>query len=114
MKKLLLASALFIFACSFGQTFEITDGQSMCMIGKGQGQDATINPYAEKEYSFVVIENIGSEDFIIRIQNIEKLQRTLLSKPGERFKIKLLKGSELYLDSTTINTCVAQILYTEE
>ena len=34
---LLLSSPL----VSFGQTFELFDGQSMCMIGKGQGQDAT-------------------------------------------------------------------------
>ena len=35
---------------SFGQTFELSDGQSMCMIGKGQGQDATNNPYLEEDY----------------------------------------------------------------
>jgi hypothetical protein len=43
MKKLLLV-LLFIPLVSFGQSFELTNGQSMCMIGKGKGQDATINP----------------------------------------------------------------------
>ena len=45
MKKLLLL-LLFIPLVSLGQTFELTNGQSMCMIGKGEGQDATINPYS--------------------------------------------------------------------
>ena len=35
----------------------------MCMIGKGQGQDATINPYADEDYSYALIENIGSVEF---------------------------------------------------
>jgi nitrite reductase/ring-hydroxylating ferredoxin subunit len=38
MKKIILISFLLIVAYSHGQTFEITDGQSMCMIGKGKGQ----------------------------------------------------------------------------
>ena len=32
----------------------------MCMIGKGEGQDATINPYSDKEFSYALIENIGT------------------------------------------------------
>lgn len=47
MKKSLLV-LLFLPLMSFGQSFELTDGQSMCMIGKGEGQDATINPYADE------------------------------------------------------------------
>ena len=47
MKKL-IEILLIIPIFSIGQTFEITKGQSMCMIGKGNGQDATINPYADE------------------------------------------------------------------
>jgi hypothetical protein len=56
----------------FGQTFELSDGQSMCMIGKGQGQDATNNPHLEEDYSYALIENIGSVEFQIRIESSEK------------------------------------------
>ena len=49
IKKLLILLLLSPLV-SFGQTFELSDGQSMCMIGKGQGQDATNNPYLEEDY----------------------------------------------------------------
>ena len=61
MKKLILL-LLFIPIVSFGQTFELTNGQSMCMIDKGEGQDATINPYSDKEFSYALIENIGRSE----------------------------------------------------
>ena len=42
------------------------------MIGKGKGQDATINPYANEDYSFAIVENVGFIDFSIRVQKKEK------------------------------------------
>ena len=50
----------FISFVSYGQSFEIVNGQSMCMLGKGPGQDATINPYAEEDFSYALVENIGT------------------------------------------------------
>ena len=90
MKKQLLLSALLIFAFGFAQTFEITDGQSMCMIGKGKGQDATINPYADKEYSYALIENIGLVEFKIRQTN--KVKKIEVEETEAQKSIQKLKG----------------------
>lgn len=114
MKKILLVSAIFIFTCGYGQTFEIAQGQSMCMIGKGKGQDATINPFIDDDYSFAMVENIGTEDFKIRIQENNNVIRQILIKSREKFKLKLFKGNELYFDSITIPKSVARISYSEK
>ena len=112
MKKLLLHSALLIFAFGFAQTFEITDGQSMCMIGKGKVQDATINPYADKEYSYALIENIGLVEFKIRVESIENEIREFIIKPSDKVVVKIYRAEILYLDSLTLDKAEAKIMYT--
>ena len=60
-------------------------------IGKGKGQDATINPYADKDYSYALIENIGSVDFGIRIElNLGDLKQFLV-KSNDKVVIKLYR-----------------------
>ena len=112
MKKILLHSALLIFAFGFAQTFEITDGQSMCMIGKGKGQDATINPYADKEYSYALIENIGLVEFKVRVESIENEIREFIVKPSDKVVVKIYRAEILYLDSLTLDKAEAKIMYT--
>jgi hypothetical protein len=112
MKKIIIISFLLIVAHSHGQTFEITNGQSMCMIGKGKGQDATINPYADKDYSYALIENIGSVDFGIRIVLTEEDLKQFLVKSNDRVIIKLYRNSILYIDALTSETAEARIYYT--
>jgi hypothetical protein len=112
MKKIIIISFLLIVAHSHGQTFEITNGQSMCMIGKGKGQDATINPYADKDYSYALIENIGSVDFGIRIELTEEDLKQFLVKSNDRVIIKLYRNSILYIDALTSETAEARIYYT--
>ena len=111
MKKLLFI-LLLVPLVSFGQTFELTNGQSMCMIGKGQGQDATINPYADEDYSYSLIENIGSVEFQIRIESIEKDLKQFLIKPNDKVVIKLYRNNILYLDALTLEKADARIKYT--
>lgn len=111
MKKLLFI-LLLVPIVSFGQTFELTNGQSMCMIGKGQGQDATINPYADEDYSYSLIENIGSVEFQIRIESIEKDLKQFLIKPNDKVVIKLYRNNILYLDALTLEKADARIKYT--
>jgi hypothetical protein len=111
MKKLLLV-LLFIPLVSFGQTFELTNGQSMCMIGKGEGQDATINPYSEKEFSYALIENIGTVEFNIRVESIDKEIREFIIKPYDKVVVKLYRAEILYLDSLTLDIAEAKIMYT--
>jgi hypothetical protein len=110
MKKLILL--LFIPLVSFGQTFELTNGQSMCMIGKGIGQDATINPYANEELSYALIENIGTVKFNIRVESIDEERRKFIIKPKDIVVVKLNRNNILYFDSLTIENAKAKIKYT--
>lgn len=102
----------FISLMSFGQSFELTNGQSMCMIGKGPGQDATINPYAEEDYSYALVENIGAVVFQIRIESLEKELRQFLIKPNALVVIKLYSDNVLYFDALTTEKVKASIKYT--
>ena len=111
MKKLLIL-LLFIPLLSFSQTFELTNGQSMCMIGKGMGQDATINPYANEEFSYALIENIGTVEFNIRVESIDKEIREFIIKPYDKVVVKLYRAEILYLDSLTLDKAEAKIMYT--
>ena len=110
MKKLILL--LFIPIVSFSQTFELSNGQSMCMIGKGIGQDATINPYANEELSYALIENIGMVKFNIRVESIDEERREFIIKPKDIVVVKLYRNNILYFDSLTIENAEAKIKYT--
>ena len=110
MKKLILL--VFIPLVSFSQTFELTNGQSMCMIGKGVGQDATINPYANEEFSYALIENIGKFKFNIRVESIDEERREFIIKPKDIVVVKLFRNNILYFDSLTIEKAEAKIKYT--
>ena len=101
MKKLVVI-LLIIPIVSIGQTFEITNGQTMCMIGKGKGQDATINPYADEDYSYALIENIGLAEFQIRVESTTKDFKQFLLKPSNKTVIKLYRNNILYLDALTL------------
>jgi len=111
MKRLLFL-LLFIPIVSFSQTFELTNGQSMCMIGKGVGQDATINPYANEEFSYALIENIGTFKFNIRVESIDEERREFIIKPKDIVVVKLYRNNILYFDSLTIEKAEAKIKYT--
>ena len=111
MKKIILL-LLFFPLLSSGQSFELTNGQSMCMIGKGKDQDATINPYADEDFSYALVENIGSIKFQIRIESIEKVLKQFLIKPNDKVVIKLFRNNILYLDALTLEKATARIKYT--
>lgn len=97
---------------SFGQSFEITDGQSMCIIGKGPGQDATINPYAKEDFSYALVENIGTVEFQIRITSNVKDIKQFPIQPNGVVVIKLFKDEILYFDAITTQKAKATIRYT--
>ena len=77
--------------------FVLEPSQSMIMTGKGPGQDATINPYFGED-CFAIIKNIGKRMFSIRVQQDGKIIEEISIQKGDRKKVKLLKGYELYLD----------------
>jgi hypothetical protein len=80
------------------EILELEASQSMCITGKGSGQDGAINPYINKD-SYAIVENIGSNDFEIRIQNKGDLIKIITIKSSEKKKILLLNGQELYFDT---------------
>jgi len=111
MKKLVLI-LMFIPLVSLGQSFELTNAQSMCMIGKGEGQDATINPYADEDYSYALIENIGLVKFQIRIESSEKDIKQFLIESNNIIVVKLNKNDVLYFDALTFEKAEVKIKYT--
>jgi hypothetical protein len=80
------------------------------VTGKGQGQDATINPF-QGEDCFAIIENLGKEFFSVRIQEKGKIIEIIKIKPKKKMRIKLLSGQELYLDGETKNRARASVSY---
>lgn len=111
MKKLVLI-LMFIPLVSLGQSFVLTNAQSMCMIGKGEGQDATINPYADEDYSYALIENIGLVKFQIRIESSEKDIKQFLIESNNIIVVKLNKNDVLYFDALTFEKAEVKIKYT--
>lgn len=102
MKKLLLilSIGLLIQQTMDAQTIlELDNNQSMCIAGKGTGQDGAINPYLDAKLSYGIVENIGKNDFSIRIQKSGKIIREITIKSEETKTVKLLKGHEMYFDT---------------
>ena len=104
MKRILIFTSLvclsFVATHAYGQTVvELTQSQSMCMIGKGPGQDAAINPYAEEDKSVAIVKNLGPNMFEVRIQESGEIKRTIRLKSAERVELVLKKGEEVYFDS---------------
>ena len=113
MKLFILTLSLIAFMQSdvFAQTeFDLDPSQSMLMTGKGPGQDGTINPYAGED-CYAVVTNMGKLPFSIRIQKKGEIIKTIPVKKGKVKKVKLLKGQELYLDSSDEGRTKAKVDY---
>lgn len=103
MKRLFL-TAIFLFAASAVMTAQDTialdTGDSMCIAGKGPGQDGAINPYLGED-SIAVVENVGKNEFSIRIQKKGEIINTIKASPGWAVEVKLRKDHVMYFDSAT-------------
>lgn len=102
MKKLILILCIALLPQCIAKaqtTIALNNNQSMCITGKGQGQDGAINPYIDKAHSYAIVENVGKNAFSIRIQKQGKIIKEIAIKPRETKTVKLLKGEELYFDS---------------
>lgn len=100
MNKLLLLIPLsfLVFLETHAQTEFVLDPlQSMIMMGKGPGQDGTINPFYGQT-CYAIVKNIGERPFSIRVQQKKEIIQALTIKKGESKNFKILKGYELYLD----------------
>jgi len=78
---------------------ELQSSQSMLISGKGPGQDAAVNKYADNS-CIASVQNIGRNSFEVRIQSKGEVVKTITIKQDETKEVSLLRGYELYLDST--------------
>ena len=91
--------------------FELKPSQSMCITGKGPGQDAANNPF-EGEDCLVLVKNIGTLRFAVRTQ--QKGQNNLKTQnvdPDTTKTILLPKGHELYLDTNNQGMAKASLSF---
>jgi len=66
----------------------------------------------EEDYSYALIENIGSVEFQIRIESSEKNTKQFLIQSKNIVVIKLIKKDVLYFDALTSEKARAKIKYT--
>ena len=100
MKNLLLLFGFLLITLTVQSQsiLELGPTQSMSITGKGPGQDAALNPYS-KHNSVAIVDNIGKNDFEIRIQKKGEIVEIISISPDQSKEIDLLKGYELYFDS---------------
>jgi uncharacterized damage-inducible protein DinB len=94
---------LFFLAISFfliaqDDVFVIDPLQSMVMTGKDPGQDGAINPYMGQECT-AVVENLGKNEFRVRVQENGRIKKEIAVSPGEEKEIALGTNDELYIDT---------------
>ncbi len=86
-------------SCITNETiFELNPQQSMSITGKGQGQDAAINPFGN-EKCISEVSNLGKTTFSVRIQENGKVIKEEIVQPKQSNEFILEIGYELYLDS---------------
>ncbi|MBX2845672.1 MAG: hypothetical protein KTR13_05595 [Saprospiraceae bacterium] len=97
---LLLFAAMCLFSCAQNSvTINSENIVSMCVTGKGPGQDAAINPYAG-EASVAIVKNIGDTPFQIRhTNNNQEIIELLPIGPGEKINVQLGATDHMYFDS---------------
>lgn len=92
-----------MLSCSPSETiFDLSPQQSMSITGKGPGQDAAFNPYADTK-SIAVVTSLSANPFTIRIQYEEKVINEIVVNREEEKEVILEQGYELYLDSQLVS-----------
>lgn len=90
---------LLLPAFSIGQTvFELDPQQSMCITGKGPGQDGAINPYRDQK-SIAVVKNLEKTEFSVRIQYKGDIVKEVTVEGKKKQEFVLEKGYILFLDN---------------
>ncbi|XOV66510.1 MAG: hypothetical protein ACFHU9_12860 [Fluviicola sp.] len=86
-------------ACAQVTTIDLESSQSMCITGKGPGQDGAINPYNDGP-STAVVKNLSDDPFNVRLQKDGVILRTIAVEGKTTKEIPLEIGEEMYFDST--------------
>lgn len=102
MKQIIFALLLITGSICFSQAkteFTFEPDQSMCITGKGAGQDGAINPYYGSN-STAIVKNIGETAFYVRVKDEKGKSTSTQINAGDTQKFTLLKGAILFVDST--------------
>lgn len=102
MKQIVCTFLMITTSLCFSQTkteFTFKPDQSMCITGKGAGQDGAINPYYGSD-SIAIVKNIGETAFSVRVKDEKGKSTSTQINAGDTQKFTLLKGAILFVDST--------------
>lgn len=80
-------------------TLELGSSQSMCISGKGPGQDGAINPNWNGA-SIAIVKNLGDERFNLRIEKDGNIIRNIAVTGQSTKEIELAEGEVMYFDTT--------------
>jgi len=109
MKKCFLVLSMICFACITAHaqdTIEFDSNQSMCISGKGAGQDGAINPYLGED-CYAIVKNTGDDALSIRIQENGEITDMIEIQGKKTKKIFLKKNAVLYVDTDDVTNTVA-------
>ncbi|MAM28010.1 MAG: hypothetical protein CMC13_03225 [Flavobacteriaceae bacterium] len=101
MKKFILIVVImlvFQIDTNAQEVLELDPGQSMCISGKGKGQDGAINPFMETG-SVAIVKNLGENQFSIRVEYEGKVKEKIRLDPSRITRVILPKSHVMYFDN---------------
>ena len=100
MKKLILLALIgtLVQSCYAQENILVLEPtQSMCITGKGAGQDAAINPFSDRD-CYALVQNLGENNLTARVQQNGQIIQMIKVLPDENRRVMLKQGHELYFD----------------
>ena len=103
---------LFFFISQGGmaQTFILPAGQSMCMIGKGIGQDATLRPKTDS-VAVARIKNKGKHSFTVRVEKNGQIIKQIALGKHQKLLWAHRLGDQIFLDSPKKRKAKAEFIW---
>ena len=103
---------LFFFISQGGmaQTFTLRAGQSMCMIGKGAGQDATLRPKTDS-LAVARIKNSGTQPFTVRVKKNGQLIKQTVFGRYQKLLCAHRLGDQIFLDGPKKRKAKAEFIW---
>lgn len=92
------------------QTFILPAGQSMCMIGKGAGQDATLRPKTDS-VAIARINNRGKHPFTVRIEKNGQIIKQIALGKHQKLLWAHRLGDQIFLDGPKKRKAKAEFIW---
>ena len=92
------------------QTFTLIAGQSMCMIGKGAGQDATLRPKTDS-VSVARIKNNGKHSFTVRVEKNGQIIKQITLGEHQKLLWAHRLGDQIFLDGPKKRKAKAEFIW---